>query len=55
MVHFQHFFESVRHRKPTVQDALTGHRAAAVAHMVNRAVDTRKMVAWDFARENVKA
>ena len=55
VVHFQHFFESVRHRKPTVQDALTGHRAAAVAHMVNRAVDTRKMVAWDFARENVKA
>jgi len=55
VLHFQNFFQSVRTRQPTVQDALTGHRAAACAHLINRAAETKKMVAWDFSREAIKA
>jgi predicted dehydrogenase len=55
VVHFQKFFESVRNRKPTVEDALMGHRAAACAHLINRSAETRKMVAWDFGKETIKA
>jgi predicted dehydrogenase len=53
VVHFQHFFHSVRTRQPTVEDALAGHRAASCAHLINRAAETRKMVAWDFRRESI--
>ncbi len=55
VVHFQKFFDSVRHRKPTVEDALLGHRAAACAHLINRSAETRKMVHWDFSKETLKA
>ena len=55
IVHFQKFFESVRTRKATVEDALIGHRAAACAHMINRAAESRKLVSWDSAKENIKA
>jgi predicted dehydrogenase len=54
LVHMQRFFESVRTRKPPVQDALMGHRAAACAHMVNLSIKTGKIVYWDFEQENVK-
>ncbi len=53
--HFQHFFESVRSRRPPIEDALMGHRAAACAHMINRAAETKKIVHWDFAKETIKA
>jgi hypothetical protein len=43
----------VRTRQPTVEDALAGHRAASCAHLINRAAETRKMVAWDFRRESI--
>ncbi len=55
VVHFQRFFDSVRNRKPTVEDALIGHRAAACAHMVNRSAETKKLVQWDFDRESIQA
>ncbi|MBI3668149.1 MAG: Gfo/Idh/MocA family oxidoreductase [Acidobacteria bacterium] len=55
VVHMQHFFDSVRTRKPTVEDALAGHRAAACAHLINRSAKSQKMLEWDFERENVKA
>jgi len=55
IVHFQRFFESVRSRKPTVQDALLGHRAAACAHLINRAAETRKLVQWDSQKETIRA
>ncbi|MDZ7373090.1 MAG: Gfo/Idh/MocA family oxidoreductase [candidate division KSB1 bacterium] len=54
LVHMQRFFESVRTRKPPVQDALMGHRAAACAHMVNLSIRSGKIVYWDFDRETVK-
>ena len=55
VAHFESFVESVRTRKPPVEDALTGHRAAAVAHLVNLSYKQKRMVEWDFARETVKA
>lgn len=55
VLHMQHFMDSVRSRKPTVEDALAGHRAAACAHMVNRSAETRKLVEWDFDRDTIKA
>jgi len=55
LLHLARFFESVRTRKPPVQDALAGHRAAACAHLINASLKQEKTVHWDFARENVKA
>ena len=45
----------MRQRKPTVEDALLGHRAAACAHLINRSAETKKMVHWDFGKETLKA
>ncbi|MFQ5791600.1 MAG: Gfo/Idh/MocA family protein, partial [Acidobacteriota bacterium] len=55
LVHLAHFFESVRSRKPPVQDALMGHRAAACAHLINASLKKEQTVYWDFAKETVKA
>jgi predicted dehydrogenase len=55
IVHFQRFFHSVRTRQTPVQDALMGHHAAACAHMINRAAETRKIVQWDPSRHTIAA
>jgi predicted dehydrogenase len=55
LTHLARFFESVRTRKPPVQDALMGHRGASCAHLVNLSMKREETVYWDFARENVKA
>ena len=55
LLHLARFFESVRTRKPPVEDALAGHRAGAGAHLINASLKQEKTVYWDFARENVKA
>ena len=51
LVHMTRFFDSVRTRKPPVEDARMGHHAAACAHMVNQSIRTRAAVEWDFARD----
>ncbi|GIU80351.1 MAG: hypothetical protein KatS3mg005_3589 [Bryobacteraceae bacterium] len=53
-VHFWHFLNSIRSRKPYWQNEVAGHHAAACAHMVNESVKTRRMVEWDFARDDIK-
>jgi predicted dehydrogenase len=55
ILHFGHFFESIRTRKPYWEDAAAGHRAAACAHLVNRSVRERRMVEWDFAANDIRA
>ncbi|MEW5979989.1 MAG: Gfo/Idh/MocA family oxidoreductase [Acidobacteriota bacterium] len=55
LVHMEKFFDSVRKRTPPVQDALMGHRAAAVAHLVNLAYKQKKMIHWDSEKESVKS
>ncbi|MGH9341277.1 MAG: Gfo/Idh/MocA family oxidoreductase [Acidobacteriota bacterium] len=55
ITHIQYFLEAVESRKPPVQDALMGHRAASCAHMVNQSLREMKTFHWDAAREKVKA
>ncbi len=55
VLHFRTFFASVQSRKQPPEDALTGHRAAALAHLVNKSAREKRLVSWDFARESVKA
>jgi len=53
-VHLAHFFDSVRSRKPPVEDALMGHRAASCAHLINESARREQTVYWDFGREALK-
>ena len=53
-VHLARFFESVRTRKPPVEDGERGHRAAAAAHLVNESVRSQKPVLWDAAAGAIK-
>jgi predicted dehydrogenase len=53
--HMAAWLESIRTRKPHWEDAAAGHRAAACAHMVNLAARERRMVEWDFARDDVRS
>jgi len=55
MLHFGHFFDSVRSRQPYWEDATAGHHAAACAHMVNRSARERRTVEWDFAKDDMRA
>ncbi len=55
VVHLRNFFSSMKTRKPPVEDALAGHRAASCAHLINMSARERKMLSWDFGAENVKA
>ena len=55
VLHFGHFFESVKSRKPYWEDVSVGHHAAACAHMVNLAAKERRQVEWDFAKDDIKA
>ncbi len=52
--HFRHWVESIRTRKPYWEDAAAGHRAAACAHMVNLSARYRRLVEWDFAKDDLK-
>jgi len=49
--HMTNFFDSVKSRKQPIEDALTGHRAAACAHMVNASLRENKAMKWDFGTE----
>ena len=55
VLHFSHWIDSIRTRKPYWEDAVAGHHAAACAHMVNRSAKENKVVEWDFARDDIKA
>ena len=55
VLHFRGFFSSVKSRRPPVEDAVIGHRAASCAHLINRSAREKKLVSWDFGRENIKA
>ena len=53
--HFQNFFDSVRSRKPTIEDEMAGHRAAACAHLINDSSENDRITHWDFKRERQRA
>jgi predicted dehydrogenase len=54
ITHMEHFVDSIRTRKPYWEDASAGHHAAACAHMINIAAKSKRVVEWDFARDDVK-
>jgi predicted dehydrogenase len=45
--HFKNFFKSVRTRKPPVEDATFGYRAAGAALLSNLSIDRGAIVGWD--------
>ncbi len=45
--HFKNFFASVRSRKPVVEDAVFGYRAAGAALLSNLSMDRGQVVRWD--------
>lgn len=45
--HFHNFFASVRNRKPVVEDAVFGFRAAGAALLSNRSYDRDAIVHWN--------
>jgi predicted dehydrogenase len=45
--HFKNFFGSVRSRKPVVEDAVFGYRAAGAALLSNLSVERGAVVRWD--------
>lgn len=53
--HIQNFLNSIKTRKQPYENALTGHRAAAVAHMVNLSAKLKKPIHWDREKDSVKA
>jgi predicted dehydrogenase len=55
VLHFESFQRAIKDRKQPVEDVYAGHRAAAVAHMLNLAATRRAPVYWDRSRDNVKA
>ncbi len=54
VIHMARFFDSVRTRKPSVEDGRAGHHAAAVAHMVNESIKRKAPVYWDFDKDVLK-
>src|SRR5262249_5597814 len=54
-LHFEVFQKAVRERKQPVEDVFAGHRAAAVAHMINMAAKHKKPIWWDRTNDNIKA
>lgn len=55
VAHMGHFLASMRTRKPYWQSGQAGHHAAACAHMVNLSVKEKRLVEWDFAKDDIKA
>lgn len=55
VLHFEAFQKALRDRKQPVEDVWAGHRAAAVAHMVNLAAKQKRPVFWDRERDKLKA
>ncbi len=45
--HFKNFFASVRSRKPVVEDATFGFRAAGAALLSNMSIDKGQVINWD--------
>jgi predicted dehydrogenase len=51
--HLSNFFQSVRTRKPPVEDAVFGNHAAIACHMANESYFRKKTVYWDQATRSI--
>jgi predicted dehydrogenase len=52
--HLWNFFQSVRSRKPVVEDAVFGHHAALACHMANASYFRQSAVTWDETSKTIK-
>jgi predicted dehydrogenase len=50
--HLANFFNSVRTRKPVVEDVVFGHHAAAACHMANISYFKGSAVSYEYAKQN---
>jgi len=53
--HLWYFFQSVRSRKPLLQDAVFGHHAALACHLANESYFRRSPVYWDEPSQSIKS
>jgi predicted dehydrogenase len=53
--HLWNFFQSVRSRKPVLQDALFGHNAALGCHLANESYFRKAPVYWDAASSTIRS
>jgi predicted dehydrogenase len=53
--HMWKFFESVRSRKPLVQDVVFGHNAALGCHLANESYYRNSPVYWDESSKTIKS
>jgi predicted dehydrogenase len=52
--HLWNFFQSVKTRKPVVEDAVFGNHAAIACHMANESYFRKRPVYWDAAARTIK-
>ncbi len=55
ILHFENFLAAIRNRQRPIEDAVAGHHAASVAHMINLSAREKRTVYWDRARASIKA
>lgn len=51
--HVKNFFRCVETRAQPLEDALVGHRAATVAHLINLSLEQGKTLVWDPVGESI--
>ena len=52
--HMQNFFESVRSRKPVIEDTVFGNNTAIACHMANASYFKQCIVHWDASTKEVR-
>lgn len=52
--HMHNFFESVRTRQPSVEDAAFGNHTAIACHMANYALENKTIAVWDADSKKIK-
>jgi predicted dehydrogenase len=53
--HLSNFFQSVRSRKPAVEDAVFGNHAALACHMANQSYFQKKPVSWNDRTRRIES
>jgi hypothetical protein len=52
--HLWNYFQSVRTRRPSVEDATFGNNAAIACHMANHSYEQKTVAVWDAASKAIK-
>jgi predicted dehydrogenase len=54
-LHFENLQKAIKERKQPNEDVFAGHRAAAVAHMINISASKKRPIFWDRSRDTIKS